>query len=52
MKEAWTMTSMKAKCSAAAGSKCYTTYHWKVYERKIAVIKSLGAEREGKDEKR
>ena len=45
------MTSVKAKCSAAAGLKCCTAYCWKLYERKIAVIKSLGAERENKDEK-
>lgn len=51
MKEAWTMTRVKAKCSAAAGLQCYIAYHWKVYERKIAVIKSLGAGRENKDEK-
>lgn len=51
MKEARTMTGVKAKWSAAAGLKCYIAYHWKVYERKIAMIKSLGVERENKDEK-
>lgn len=45
------MTRVKVKCSAAAGLQCYIAYHWKVHGRKIAVIKSLGAERENKDEK-
>lgn len=50
MKEAWTMC-VKANCSAAAGLKCYIPYNWKVYERNIAMIKILGAERENRDEK-
>lgn len=51
MREAWTMTSMKAKCSAAAGSKCYIAYHVKVCERKICCDKKPWS-RENKDEKR
>lgn len=51
MKEAWAMTSVKAKCYAAA-VKCYIAYHWQVYGRKIAIVKSLGAERENKDGKK